>query len=104
MKKQNRMENGAIGLTAAISLSNRVTKRETPRSEVYSPAQEVSLAEAKLEAVLPRGSGHGPACVTLKTVSLHSVDAPCPLAGFHRQTALLRVDREHGELGLRQRA
>lgn len=70
----------------------------------YSPAQEVSLAEAELEAVLPRGGGHGPACVTLKAVSLHSVDAPSALAGLHRQAALLGVDREHGELGLRERA
>lgn len=78
------------------------TERETLCC--YSPAQEVSLAEAELEAVLPRGGGHGPACVTLKAVSLHSVDTPSALAGLHRQAALLGVDREHGKLRLRQRA
>ncbi|CAL1686807.1 unnamed protein product [Lasius platythorax] len=75
-----------------------------PRCAGYSPAQKVSFAEAELEAVLPRGGGHGSACVTLKTVSLDSIDAPSALAGLHRQATLLGVNREHGKLGLRQRA
>lgn len=40
--------------------------------------------------------------MTLQPMSLHSVDAPGALARLHRQAALLRVDREHGELRLRQ--
>lgn len=71
-----------------------------PRRAGYSPTQKVSLAEAELEAVLPRGGGHGSACVTLKTVSLDSIDAPSALARLHRQASLLSVNREHWKLGL----
>lgn len=39
-----------------------------------------------------------------QAVALHAVEAPGALARPHAQARLLRVDREHGELGLGQSA
>lgn len=89
------MENEQLDNSYVYKLEN------VPRCTGYSPTQKVSLAEAELEAVLPRGGGHGSACVTLKTVSLDSIDAPSALARLHCQATLLGVNREHGKLGLR---
>ena len=61
----------------------------------YSPAQEVPLTEASLEAVLARRNVGRALGVTNEPVIWHSVDAPRTLAWLHRQAALLRVDREH---------
>lgn len=71
--------------------------------QVNLPADEVSLAETHLEAVLSGAGRLMFLSVTVETIPLDAVETPRPFARLHSQTALLRVDGEHWELRLAQR-
>lgn len=70
----------------------------------YSPASELGLSQAHLEAVLARSGLSRALLVAGQFVSLDTIDAPGTGAGTHAEARLLRVDGEYGELGLGQSA
>jgi hypothetical protein len=63
-----------------------------------SPAEEISFCEAHFIAVLTRLGSSRSFDVVFQSVTLNSINAPCPLTGLLFQADLLSVDREHREL------
>lgn len=67
---------------------------------VYLPARELVLAQAHLQTVAARRCRRAALDEAGQLVALHAIDAPGARARPHAQAGLLRVDGEHGKLGL----
>ena len=88
---------------SAVTVITRPGSRckQTSRVDLLSllPAREILLAPAESHTILPSGKPASFLGVLVHGVALHRLEGPGPAAGGGRETHLLYVDGEHGELG-----